>query len=93
LGFEVVTVDPQNTSKGCSRCGYTADHNRHRLDFCCHACTLQLNAELNASRNIRLRGILLRQALLQDEVLSTTSEARPDDSGSTPDEGTGKLAT
>jgi IS605 OrfB family transposase len=68
VGFEVISVDPKNTSKGCSHCGYVDDRNRHRLDFSCHACHLQLNAELNASRNIRLRGIVARQALSHDFV-------------------------
>ncbi|MBI4531279.1 MAG: IS200/IS605 family element transposase accessory protein TnpB [Candidatus Latescibacteria bacterium] len=91
FGFAVLSVDPQNTSRGCSRCGYTDKANQHRLDFQCHACKLQLNAELNASCNIRLRGILLRQVLWQDGPPSTGPEARPHDSGWNPDEGTGKL--
>ncbi|MCZ7573292.1 MAG: transposase [Ardenticatenaceae bacterium] len=75
-GFEVVEVEASGTSKGCSRCGYTAAHNRSRHDFTCRACGYSLHADLNAARNIRLRGILSRQALAQEGPSSTGPEAR-----------------
>lgn len=70
FGMDVIGVDPKHTSQGCSRCGHTEHANRHKLRFLCKACGYELNAELNASRNIRLRGILARQALSQDAAPS-----------------------
>ncbi|EDZ66429.1 Putative transposase DNA-binding domain family [Nitrosococcus oceani AFC27] len=90
FGMEVIGVDPKHTSQGCSRCGHTEKANRHQRRFLCKACGYELHADLNASRNIRLRGVLARQVLDEDGVLSITPEARPVDPGSKPGEGTGK---
>lgn len=92
-GFVIIEIDPRNTSRGCSRCGYVDKSNRNRHDFTCKACGYSLHADLNASRNIRLRGLLARQELSEDGVLSDTPQARlsasvantgklPDSSGS-----------
>lgn len=89
-GFDVIAVEARNTSKGCSECGYVDNANRNRHDFTCKACNYKLHADLNASRNVRLRGILARQELCQDGPPSVGPKARSDDSGSKPDEGTGK---
>ncbi len=52
-GCTVVAVDPRHTSQTCSRCGHQARNNRRsRGWFKCRACGFQLNADLNASRNI-----------------------------------------
>jgi putative transposase len=69
-GFEVLEIDPRNTSKGCSCCGHIEPANRHRHVFSCKACGYTLHADLNASRNIRLRGLLARQALGGDGLPS-----------------------
>jgi IS605 OrfB family transposase len=90
LGMEVLEIDPQHTSQGCSRCGYTDRANRHRHRFLCRACGYELHADLNAARNIRLRGILARQALYQDGLSSMSPEVRPDDPASKAGEGTDK---
>lgn len=53
----VIAVDPRNTSKGCSVCGYVHRLNRlSQSEFRCRACGFQLNADLNASRNLAERG-------------------------------------
>jgi putative transposase len=52
-GCKVVTIDPCYTSQTCSRCGYV--HRSNRLSqsrFLCRACGFELNADLNAARNI-----------------------------------------
>ena len=66
FGFDVIEVDAQYTSQGCSKCGHTEKANRHGHRFACKACGYQLHSDLNAARNIKLRGILTRQALCQD---------------------------
>ena len=73
-GLEVLRVDPRNTSRACSRCGYTDRANRNGSDFTCRACGYRVHADLNASRNIRLRGILARQVLGQDGAPSVAPE-------------------
>lgn len=62
-GIAVEYVDPRNTSKGCSRCGHIDDRNRKSQSrFCCMSCGFQLNADLNASRNIRNKSGMLNAA-------------------------------
>ena len=52
-GCTVVAVDPRHTSQACSRCGHTARNNRRSQSvFICRQCGYQLNADLNAARNI-----------------------------------------
>jgi IS605 OrfB family transposase len=60
-GLRVLWVDAAYSSQQCSRCGHTAAANRRSPSwFVCHACGLQLNADLNAARNLaqRARGAL-----------------------------------
>jgi IS605 OrfB family transposase len=53
-GMRVVAVDPRHTSQTCSRCGYQSRSNRTKQSrFLCKECAYQLNADLNASYNIR----------------------------------------
>jgi IS605 OrfB family transposase len=49
----VVVVDPRHTSQACSRCGHTARTSRRsRARFVCQSCGYELQADLNAARNI-----------------------------------------
>lgn len=73
LGFEIIEIDPKYTSQGCSRCGYIEKANRNGHRFSCKACGYQLHSDLNAARNIKLRGILARQALSENESPSVGS--------------------
>ena len=53
-GIEVVKVDPRHTSQMCSQCGYQGRSNRRSQSlFLCRACGYEINADLNASYNIR----------------------------------------
>ncbi len=76
LGFELIEVDPRYTSQGCSKCGHTQSSNRQGHRFLCKACGFQLHADLNAARNIKLRGVLTRQALCRDGSPSVGPDAR-----------------
>ena len=78
FGFEVIEIDPRNTSKGCSRCGYVSGSNRHRHNFTCQACGFKDHADKNAAQNIRLRGIVARQELCSSGSPSIDPEARED---------------
>ena len=90
LGMDVLEIDSKHTRQACSRCGYTDRANRRASRFLCKACGYALHADLNAARNIRLRGILTRQVLCQDELPSMSPEVRPDDPASKAGEGTDK---
>jgi IS605 OrfB family transposase len=47
-----IEVDPRHTSQKCSKCGHTERSNRKGSRFKCKKCGFELNADLNASRNI-----------------------------------------
>ncbi len=53
-GMRVERIDPRHTSQTCSRCGHQARNNRRSQSlFLCRKCGYCLNADLNASYNIR----------------------------------------
>jgi putative transposase len=51
-GVPVIQVDPRNTSRTCSACGYCDPANRHGQSFLCRRCGTMLNADHNAALNI-----------------------------------------
>jgi len=61
LGKSVVHVNPAYTSKTCSRCG--ARGVRKGSVFRCTSCGFELNADLNAARNIAQKGMSLLSRL------------------------------
>ncbi len=66
VGIVVDIVDPRNTSRACSHCGYCNKSNRRKHDFHCKSCGYQLHSDLNAARNIQQRSIVARQGLCDD---------------------------
>jgi IS605 OrfB family transposase len=53
VGKTVLFVNPQHTSQRCSQCGYIAKNNRaSQSEFFCRECYFELNADLNAARNL-----------------------------------------
>jgi putative transposase len=56
LGKSVLYIDPKYTSQKCSVCGHIGKNNRHGSVFKCKNCGFELNADLNASRNIEVLG-------------------------------------
>jgi len=62
-GRVVVEVEPRNTSRGCSRCGHTAQGNRvTQAEFRCVACGHTAHADVNAALNILRAGLALHDA-------------------------------
>ena len=56
-GCLVVKVNPKYTSQRCSKCGHVEKANRrNQSSFECKKCHFRLNADLQGSRNIALRG-------------------------------------
>ncbi len=54
-GIDVEQVDPENTSRRCSECGFTHPDNREGEDFECLKCEYENHADYNAAKNIGLR--------------------------------------
>ena len=57
-GVPVVAVDPRNTSRTCTVCGHCEKGNRTDRDtFRCLHCDYSENADFNAARVLRVRGL------------------------------------
>jgi IS605 OrfB family transposase len=56
-GINMVKVSPSYTSQTCSACGHIDKHNRKGENFHCLSCDYENDADVNASINIRNRGI------------------------------------
>jgi putative transposase len=57
-GTELIEVNPQYTSQQCSQCGYTDKENRkNQASFNCKQCGYKMNADINASLNIKAAGL------------------------------------
>ncbi|HEY3228485.1 MAG TPA: transposase [Roseiflexaceae bacterium] len=79
-GCTVVAVDPRHTSQACSRCGHSARNNRRSQSvFKCRKCGFQLNADLNAARNIaakyRAGGGMSPAGGLRNQPIVSTSDS------------------
>ena len=72
-GCQVVMIDPRKTSQRCSRCGYIYRGNRRsQSEFLCRKCGFHLNADLQASRNIRDK-FLVGWSISPSDAFSSTS--------------------
>jgi putative transposase len=59
-GVPLHVVDPRNTSRTCSECGYCAKENRKsQAVFCCQACGHTDNADRNAALNISRASVMV----------------------------------
>jgi IS605 OrfB family transposase len=54
-GIDVEQVDPENTSRRCSHCGFTHPNNRDGEDFKCLKCGYENHSDYNAAKNVGLR--------------------------------------
>lgn len=64
-GVPVVFVDPRNTSRTCTKCGFVDKRNRRRqAEFSCLRCGYSVHADLNAARTLATRGAVNRPDLV-----------------------------
>jgi putative transposase len=77
-GIRVERIDPRHTSQTCSRCGYQARNNRRSQSlFHCRSCGYQLNADLNASYNIRSKYLALIGTSFESGLSSSSLSCPP----------------
>jgi len=57
-GIKLVKVSPAYTSQTCSNCGNIDDKSRKGENYKCVSCGYEIDADVNASINIRNRGVL-----------------------------------
>lgn len=56
-------VNPKHTSQICSKCGYKHKQNRKsQSEFVCGKCGFEINADVNAAKNILSRGLEIQKA-------------------------------
>ncbi len=56
-GVPVIHIDPRNTSRTCSVCGFVSKSNRKSQSvFSCKSCGITLNADFNGAINIASKG-------------------------------------
>ena len=60
-GIVVEQVDPEDTSRRCSHCGFTHPDNREDEEFECLNCGYENHADYNAAKNIGLRYLRCNQ--------------------------------
>ncbi len=60
-GIDVEQVDPEDTSRRCSHCGFTHPENRESESFECLKCGYENHADYNAAKNIGLRYLRCNQ--------------------------------
>ena len=59
LGVPIFFVDPRNTSKQCSKCGFIdTDNRKTQSEFFCLKCGHKENADVNAAKNIAQRAVV-----------------------------------
>lgn len=82
LGKIAIKENPRHTSQMCSKCGHTERLNRKGSQFKCRGCGFELDADLNASRNIAKLGMTRfgRLAVIQPIVSVEPVINKPDTS-------------
>jgi len=69
-GVPVILVDPRNTSRTCSSCGYCSKNNRKtQSEFCCKSCGYEENADYNAAKNIAAKAVSISLMSSAKELL------------------------
>lgn len=77
-GVPVLFVDPRDTSRRCSVCGYTDRGNRvSQSVFRCRVCGYESNADLNAAENVRWRAVVNQPIAVCRRVLELELQAHP----------------
>ena len=69
-GIQTVLVNPRNTSRTCSKCGFVDEKNRKsQSEFKCLSCGYELNADFNASINISRKAEMIEARVPVNEPI------------------------
>ena len=69
VGVQIVLVDPANTSRECSVCGYTDKKNRkNQSEFKWIFCGQTENADVNAAKVISKRAVAVNQPIVSSDL-------------------------
>jgi IS605 OrfB family transposase len=72
-GIPTILVDPRNSSRECSECGYTDKANRPKQAiFECKQCGFHTHADFNAARNLRARAAVIRPMVAEHSRKTAT---------------------
>ena len=72
-GIAQILVDPRNSSRECSECGYTDKANRKsQSEFVCMRCSHSEHADINAARNLRARATVMQPMVAEHSQISAT---------------------
>ena len=79
-GISVEQVEPNHTSRRCSRtdCGFTHEDNRDGEQFKCQKCGYEVNADYNGAKNIGLRYARKQTHRLRSSPTSGSGDAEVD---------------
>lgn len=67
-GIAITIIDPRNTSRTCSKCGHCEKANRKsQSKFECKICGHAENADINAAKNIRKKGFIIKPIVTNDD--------------------------
>ena len=68
-GIKITEVNPAYTSKTCSACGYVSQKSRkNQATFICAFCGKNINADINASRNILARSSSISKGIYKTKA-------------------------
>lgn len=71
-GVPVIFVDPKNTSRTCSICGFISKSNRKSQSlFSCKSCGATINADFNGAVNIAFKAIVNQPIAVHPHILYT----------------------
>ena len=79
-GISVEQVEPNHTSRRCSRtdCGFTHEDNRDGEQFKCQKCGYEVNADYNGAKNVGLRYARKQTHRLRSSPTSGSGDAEVD---------------
>lgn len=79
LGVAVIEVDPRNTSRTCTECGYCDKKNRKsQSEFVCLQCGHAENADIVGAKNIALRASVTKPIVSSVDAKAEAAKAEPE---------------
>jgi IS605 OrfB family transposase len=74
-GIRLIRVDPAYTSQTCSRCGECNKLSRQGESFRCVSCGMEMDADINAAKNILQRGVYSPPSMHKLDTINSNGSA------------------